>query len=152
MICIFFTSASIVQRFRNEHEAPDAAKADSRANPHALLQSAGNDAEAALKETGSINKSLFTLGQVLAGLSMRRTSSFRWADVVTLQECSCSAWLGTNWHVSPKWHPIPEHNHDIRHMLWCNVSSHRWFELLACFFPPTRLHSCAKVDWRLKLL
>lgn len=41
-----------------------------------VLQATGNDGEAALKETGSINRSLFTLGQVLAGLSMRK-SSFR---------------------------------------------------------------------------
>ena len=38
------------------------------------LQATGNDGEAALKETGSINRSLFTLGQVLAGLSMRKPS------------------------------------------------------------------------------
>ncbi|DBA74159.1 hypothetical protein WJX77_004162 [Trebouxia sp. C0004] len=38
------------------------------------LKATGNDGEAALRETGSINRSLFTLGQVLAGLSMRRTS------------------------------------------------------------------------------
>ena len=40
-----------------------------------VLQSTGNDGEAALRETGSINRSLFTLGQVLAGLSMRKPSS-----------------------------------------------------------------------------
>ncbi len=38
------------------------------------MQATGNDGEAALRETGSINRSLFTLGQVLAGLSMRKTS------------------------------------------------------------------------------
>ena len=38
------------------------------------LQATGNDGEAALRETGSINRSLFTLGQVLAGLSMRKPS------------------------------------------------------------------------------
>lgn len=44
------------------------------------LQATGNDGEAALKETGSINRSLFTLGQVLAGLSMRKPS-FRYFTV-----------------------------------------------------------------------
>lgn len=45
------------------------------------LQATGNDGEAALKETGSINRSLFTLGQVLAGLSMRKPS-FRYFTVL----------------------------------------------------------------------
>ena len=48
-----------------------------------VVQATGNDGEAALRETGSINRSLFTLGQVLAGLSMRRTS-FRSATTAFL--------------------------------------------------------------------
>ena len=44
------------------------------AETFAVVQATGNGGEAALRETGSINRSLFTLGQVLAGLSMRRTS------------------------------------------------------------------------------
>ena len=50
---------------------------DTHPEPGVLMQSTGNDVEAALRETGSINRSLFTLGQVLAGLSMRKSSSFR---------------------------------------------------------------------------
>ena len=57
----------------------NSAKVHATENACWLLQSTGNDVEAALRETGSINRSLFTLGQVLAGLSMRRTSSFRCA-------------------------------------------------------------------------
>lgn len=48
-------------------------------------QATGNDGEAALKETGSINRSLFTLGQVLAGLSMRKPS-FRYPFI-----CLCNS-------------------------------------------------------------